>query len=118
MLFLCGYLTADEVWLRQQAPGGWRKHPLAVEALSRYVLSPDCCDLLDGLLEMDEVGCTVGDRRASATLSASQVLAHPWLKQTLLPDQQQAGYGACLLHLIFDLPAVLRGSVLLTGEAI
>jgi hypothetical protein len=47
---------ADEVWLRQQAPGGWRKHPLALEALSRDVLSPDCCELLDGLLEMDEVG--------------------------------------------------------------
>jgi len=44
-----------EVWLRQQAPGGWRKHPLAAEALSRQVLSPDCCDLLDGLLAMDEV---------------------------------------------------------------
>lgn len=43
------------MWLRQQAPGGWRKHPLALEALSRQVLSPDCCDLLDGLLEMDEV---------------------------------------------------------------
>lgn len=59
---LCLPATA-EVWLRQQAPGGWRKHPLAVEALSRQVLSPDCCELLDGLLEMDEVcvGClTVG----------------------------------------------------------
>jgi hypothetical protein len=49
-------VSADEVWLRQQAKGGWRKHPLALEALSRQVLSPDCCDLLDGLLEMDEVG--------------------------------------------------------------
>jgi hypothetical protein len=58
-LFVVVHRLTDEVWLRQQAPGGWRKHPLAVEALSRYVLSPDCCDLLDGLLEMDEVGGVV-----------------------------------------------------------
>jgi hypothetical protein len=45
----------DEVWLRQQAKGGWRRHPRAADALAKGQLSSDCVDLLDGLLHYDEV---------------------------------------------------------------
>ncbi|KAF6256418.1 kinase-like domain-containing protein [Scenedesmus sp. NREL 46B-D3] len=47
--------AANEVWLKQQQQG-WRKNPRAADVLQRGVLSAECCDLLDRLLEMDEVG--------------------------------------------------------------
>ena len=46
--------AADEVWLKQQQQG-WRKNPRAAEVLRNRVLSDDCCDLLDILLEINEV---------------------------------------------------------------
>jgi serine/threonine-protein kinase SRK2 len=46
--------AANEVWIKQQQQG-WRKNPRAADVLKRRVLSAECCDLLDNLLEMDEV---------------------------------------------------------------
>lgn len=46
--------AANEVWLKQQQQG-WRRNPRAADVLKRGVLSQECCDLLDSLLEMNEV---------------------------------------------------------------
>ena len=49
------YKHTDEVWLHQQNKGGWRQHPRAADALAKNRISPDCVNLLDGLLCYEEV---------------------------------------------------------------
>eukprot|EP00879_Flechtneria_rotunda_P030247 GHRR01032855.1.p1 GENE.GHRR01032855.1~~GHRR01032855.1.p1 ORF type:complete len:559 (+),score=192.11 GHRR01032855.1:894-2570(+) len=71
--------AAGQVWLKQQQ-ATWRQNPQAAEVLKRGVMSQDCCDLLDKLLERDE----------NKRITTSDALQHPWLHLPLTPEQQAA----------------------------
>eukprot|EP01025_Chloroclados_australasicus_P034876 TRINITY_DN3560_c2_g1_i1.p1 TRINITY_DN3560_c2_g1~~TRINITY_DN3560_c2_g1_i1.p1 ORF type:complete len:418 (+),score=50.04 TRINITY_DN3560_c2_g1_i1:200-1453(+) len=66
-----------EVWL-QQIKSSWRENQRVAKYATR--LSPECCELLDRIFELDE----------SKRITIEQIKQHPWFVKPLQPQYQEA----------------------------